>query len=99
MEAGRIANNQLAKLVGAKAPLMLKGYVNTPLGKLIIANLAQLALERFQPNNTQAAVLSKAMMVQAYQEVIQLIDVEGVIDELLSDAKISKALAKVGPGE
>ena len=95
MEAGRIANNQLAKLAAKQLPIVVRGYAETALGKLIIANIAAVAIERFKPDNRQAATLSKAMMVQAYQELIATVDIEGLIDEMLSDSKMKRALSKL----
>lgn len=95
MEAGRVANNQVTKLVAAKAPLMVRGYVDTPIGKLVLANLTAMAVEQFRPTDQKLKKVANAMMSNAYQELIQLVDIEGMINELVSSDGIKKALAAV----
>lgn len=96
LEAGNIANNQLAKVAGKKLPLMLRGYADTPYGKLIIANIAQQLAAEFRPNNKQLQSLTAAMTVAAYSEVIKLVNIDGMIDELLESKDIKAALSKLG---
>lgn len=95
MEAGRIANNQIAKFAAKKAPILVRGYVETPIGKLVVANLAALAASHFRGEDARLAVLTKAMTVQAYQELIQELDIETFIDELLDSKDVKRALAKL----
>lgn len=99
MEAGRIANNQVTKLVAAKAPLMVKGYIDTPVGKVILANLTAMAVEQFRPTDAKLKKVSVAMMTQAYQELIQTVDIEGMLNELTSSEGIKAVLAKVASNE
>lgn len=99
MEAGRIANNQVTKLVAAKAPLMVKGYIDTPVGKVVLANLTAMAVEQFRPTDAKLKKVSVAMMTQAYQELIQTVDIEGMLNELTSSDGIKAALAKVASNE
>lgn len=99
MEAGRIANNQVAKIVAAKAPLMVKGYVDTPVGKLVLANLTSMAVEQFRPTDFKLKKVSNAMMSAAYQELIQTVDIEGMLNELTSSEGIKNALAAVAGQE
>jgi hypothetical protein len=98
-EAGRIANNQISKIVATKAPLMVKGYVDTPLGKLVVANIFALAVEQFRPNDVQLGKLRNAMITSAYQELIQTINIEGMFTELMENASIKNALTKVSESE
>lgn len=95
LEAGRIANNQVAKMAAKKLPMMVRGYADTPLGKLVIANLAYLAAEHFKPDSKQLLSLTQAMQVQAYTELIQELDIEGIIDELMGNNTIKRALGKL----
>lgn len=96
LEGGRIANNQIAKLLAKKAPMMVRGYIDTPIGKLVIANLAKMAIDHFRPEPALRE-LAGAMMAKAYQEVLEDFDIEGMIEELVSDPKVKSALAKVTP--
>ena len=97
MEAGRVANSQVAKAVAKKAPMLVRGYVEHPVGKLVIANVAVLAAQQFRPNDKSLGTLAQAMAVQAYQELIQQLNIEEFIDDLLTNKDIKRALAKL-PG-
>lgn len=92
MEAGRMANDKAAQVLSKKAPLMVRGYVDTPVGKLVIANVAALALAQLRPNDRRAAKLTQAMQVQAYSELIRDFDIEAMLDDLLNNATVKKAL-------
>jgi hypothetical protein len=95
LEAGFIANKQLGKLLAAKAPFMVRGYVETAIGRLVIANLASAVIAEFRPDHTLLGKLSHAMMVDAHQEVIKTLDIDGLIDELLSGETLQRALGKL----
>lgn len=96
-ETGRIANNALAKMVAPKLPIMARGYLQTPLGKLLLANAVKMAMDQFRPDNAMGQRLANGMIVAAYSEAIQAFDIEGLLDDLLGDAKILKALSKSTP--
>lgn len=95
LEAGRIATKQLSKVAASKLPLMARGYADTPLGRLVLANIAQLAAEHFRADDQKIKRLTQAMIVTAYQEVLQQFDVEEFIDDILSNNTIKKALKNV----
>jgi hypothetical protein len=95
LEAGRIVNNQLVKVVSAKAPLMMKGYVDTPFGRVVLANVAITAAQKMRPNDARLARLTQAMGVMAYQEVVQVFDVEKMINDLLESDTVKAALSAV----
>lgn len=95
LEAGRIANNTAAKFVANKSPLMVKGYVDTAFGKLLIANAAAVAANKFRPTDKKLARLANAMITQAYQEVYQLVDIEKMLNEMLSSESVKAALSKL----
>jgi hypothetical protein len=94
-EAGRLANKQATKLVSKALPMMARGYADTAFGRLVVANAAVMGVEQFMPENTQAKILTQAMLTQAYQEVFQLVDIEGMLDQLVNDPKLGKVLAKM----
>jgi hypothetical protein len=95
LEAGRIVNNQLVKAVSAKAPLMMKGYVDTPVGRVVLANVAITAAQKFRPADARLARLTQAMGVMAYQELVQTFDIEKMINDLLESETIKAALSAV----
>ena len=99
LEGGRIANNQLAKVAAKKLPIVLRGYAEHPIGKLVIANLAAIAAQQFRADDENLKKLTSAMTVQAYQEMIQTIDVEGIIDELVESKEVKRAFTKINQVE
>ena len=98
-EAGRLANKKAKEVLAKKAPLMVRGYVDTPIGGLVIANLAMLAQQQFRPDDVRLMKLTRAMQVQAYQELIQSFDIESFIDELMENNTVKRALAKLDAEE
>lgn len=98
-EAGRLANKKAKEVLAKKAPLMVRGYVDTPIGGLVIANLAMLAQQQFRPEDARLVKLTRAMQVQAYQELIQSFDIESFIDELMENNTVKRALAKLDAEE
>lgn len=94
LETGRIANNTVAKILIARLPFLARFYAKTPMGKLAIANAGIMLAQQLRPNDQRLQRLSVAMTTVAYQELIQLVDVEGMIDQLLAEPAIKRALDK-----
>lgn len=92
LEAGRIANGQATKLALKHLPLMARGYADTPAGRLLLANAASVAAGKLRPTDSRLSKLTDAMITSAYQELIQTFDIEKMIDEMLSNDTIKKAL-------
>lgn len=95
LEAGRIANNQLSSIAGKKLPIMVRAYADTALGRLLLANVALMARDHFRPDDERLGKLVNAMTVAAYQEVLQNFDVEQMIEDLISNSTIKKALKSI----
>lgn len=94
MEAGRIANNELTKRIAKRLPLVARGYADTPIARIVLANVAAFAASHFRPEDDNLSRLTEAMAVEAYQELIQTFDVEGLLEELLDTPKIQTAMRK-----
>jgi hypothetical protein len=99
LEAGRIANNQLSSICAKKMPIMIRAYADTAMGRLILANLALMARDHFRPDDERLGKLANAMTVSAYQEVLQNFDVEQMIEDMLSNSTIKKALKSIDNAE
>ena len=95
LEAGHIANKQVSKVLGKQLPMMVRGYADTPIGRLVLANLAVLAVDHFRSDNKQLRRLAQAMQVNAYHELLRDLDIDGMIDELLENGSIKRALSKL----
>lgn len=95
LEAGRITNNKLQALVVPQLPLMVRGYANTPVGKLVLANLLLVGIQKFKPENQALSKLAYASVTQAYAEVFESFDIEGIIDGFMKDSAVGRALGIV----
>ena len=95
LEAGRIATSQVSKLAAKHLPMMVRGYADTPAGRIVLANLAQAAFAQFRPQEPKLVKLGNAMNASAYQELLQTFNVEGFIDDLLGNASVKGALDRL----
>lgn len=90
IEAGRIAVKQAVKLVKPAVPMMARGYLETALGELAVANLFKFAVDNFAPNNNKAKVVADAMLEGAMLGAIQSLNVEQLINDVMDKVDISK---------
>ncbi|ATN93422.1 hypothetical protein [Pseudoalteromonas phage J2-1_QLiu-2017] len=81
------ANAVLMKLVKPQLPMMVRGYADTPLGKVVLANLVVMAVSQFASNNKKAEVISQAMIDVAYADLFRGIDIQGMIEEIVGQFK------------
>jgi hypothetical protein len=93
LEAGRIANKKVTEVLAKKAPLAVRGYIDTPVGRLVLANMTMMAMEQFRPNDRAAMRLAESMTVTAYMECIQHFDIEGIIDGLMNSTQVKRAMS------
>ncbi len=94
LETGRIANKTVARIVIGRLPWLARFYAKTPLGSLAIANSAIILAQQLRPGDERISKLAAAMATSAYQELIQTLDVEGMVDQLLAEPAIKRALDK-----
>lgn len=94
LETGRMANSAAIKLLKPNLPMVVRGYADTAFGKLAIANATLMAVNQFRPESAALQRVSNAMVVAAYQELIQSFDIEGMLDSLCSDNKLAAAFKK-----
>lgn len=90
IEAGRIGVKQVAKLVTPKLPMMVRGYADTEIGRLVMANLFNFVVTQYAPNNKNALLVADAMLEGAMLEALQSLNVEGMINEVISKVDLSK---------
>ena len=83
LKVGKTANNAAAKMIKPKLPMGFKGAADHPLFKIAIANAASFAVQQIGSQNPKALAITEAMMPSAYYELVDQIDVEGMLDELL----------------
>ena len=86
IKAGQTINTQLFKMAKAKMPAgtvkMMEAYPGVT--RLAIANLLGVAVEHFAPENEKAIMLAKASMEAGALETINDLNVDEMVDKLLS---------------
>lgn len=89
LEAGKIALTQITKVAAKKAPFMIKGYIDTPIGRVVIANLLSVAVDQYAPSNPKAKAVAGAAMEAAMLEMVQSFNIAEMIDEMVKGIDIS----------
>lgn len=89
LEAGKIALTQITKVAAKKAPFMIKGYIDTPIGRVVIANLLNVAVDQYAPANAKAKAVAGAAMEAAMLEMVQSFNIAEMIDEMVKGIDIS----------
>ncbi|QBQ80794.1 hypothetical protein VAH1_00187 [Escherichia phage vB_EcoS_VAH1] len=89
LEAGKIALTQITKVAAKKAPFIIKGYIDTPIGRVVIANLLSVAVDQYAPSNQKAKAVADAAMEAAMLEMVQSFNIAEMIDEMVKGIDIS----------
>lgn len=87
---GKAAMKQVTKLVSPKLPMMVRGYADTPVGRLLIANIFSFAVANYMANNKKAAIVADAMLEGAMMETMSSLNLEEMLEDLLDKVNISK---------
>ena len=86
--AGKTLNKIVADKVTPQLPLMVRGYAGTPLGTVVIANVADFAVKQFMPHNEKANIATDAMMQAAMVELLGSFDLEKIVNEVVSSVEL-----------
>jgi len=86
--AGKALNRLVAEKVAPQLPLMVQGYAKTPVGTVVLANIADFAIKQFMPGNVKANLASKAMMEAAMVELMGSFDFETLVNEIVNSVEL-----------
>lgn len=86
MEAGRVLNKQIIKQLKPHVPLLLRGYLDTPLAPVILANAA--ALLGNHTGNAKVQKISELMLLAAADTTVQSFNLDKIIDDALAGIKL-----------
>lgn len=94
LEAGNIALKQITKAVAKAMPggivgMYAKQYIDTPVGRVIVANLLNVAVEQYASHNPKAKVVADAAMNAAMLEMVQSFNIGEMINEVIANVDIS----------
>jgi len=82
--AGRTINNVVTAKVVPKLPMLVKGYADTPLGRVVMANVIDFAVKQYMPTNRKANYASDAAMQAAMVDFLADFDIEGMLEDVLN---------------
>lgn len=86
MEAGRVLNKQVIKQIKPHVPMLLRGYLDTPLAPVILANAA--AMLGNHTENKRVQKVAELMLLAAADTTVQSFNLDKIIDDVLSNIKL-----------
>lgn len=94
LTAGEIALKQLTKaaskaLPNSMAGMFIKQNIDTPLGRVVLANLLNVGVEQYAPNNQKAKIVADAAMNAAMLELVKSFNIAKLVDDLVSGIDIT----------
>lgn len=98
LEGARILADQLTILAKQKAPMFLRGYIDTPWGKALLMNAAFMIVEVAfpdMPDNHPYKQVANAAVVTTYQEVIQGFNIQEMVKQVFSGDKMASILKTI----
>ena len=92
LEAGSIVLKKVSGIAASKAPFMIRAYVDTAVGRVVIANLLNFAVSQYAPGNRKAVIAADAAMQAAMLELVQSFNVGEMLDEVLKGVNLSSLI-------
>lgn len=89
IEAGTIVINRVVKLLKPKMPFGTSGMLDSPVGRVALANVVNILVEQYASNNPKAKVISGAVMDAAMLQMVQSFNIGQLVDDLISGVDIS----------
>ena len=90
LEVGKVATAQLKKIVKPKLPMMVRGYADSPLFDIVLANAVGIALREYAQGNEKAQIVSEAMIQSAAVEMVSSFNINDMVNEMLENIDVSK---------
>ena len=86
VDAGRIINKQVIKQLKPHVPMLLRGYLDTPLAPVIAANVV--AMIGNHTDNSKVKKISELMLLGAADATVQSFNLDKIIDDVLAGIKL-----------
>ena len=80
MEAGKILTKQVLKQVKPHVPMLLRGYLDTPLAPVILANAV--AMLGNHTENKRVQQVAELMLLSAASETVGAFNLDKIIDDV-----------------
>ena len=88
---GKTLNSTLIKQVKPQLPMLMRGYTDSVLADVVIANIANFAVQNFFSDNDKAVYAADAMMQAAMVEFMSKVNIEEILSSLLSGVTIPES--------
>jgi len=87
---GRTVTSVVAKQLRNRKvlPLMVRGYADTAIGTVVIANLVGFAVKQFAAENAKFNYVSNEMMQAAMVDLLSEFDFEAIMNDVLSNVSL-----------
>lgn len=85
---GKVLNKVVMAKVRPQLPMLARGYADHALANVVIANIANFAVANFASDNEKAKYATDAMMQAAMLDFMQMFNIEDIISEVLTTAKV-----------
>lgn len=86
--AGKAINAVVMSKVKPQLPMMVRGYADTPIGAIVIANMVSAGVDQFMPENRKARQVADLMLDASMTEFFSNFNIEKMFSELLASANI-----------
>ena len=90
LEAGKIGLKQMSKLVQPAIPMMLRGYADTAMGRVALANIFHFAASNYAGGNDKVKVVADAMLEAAMIEFVGSFNIEEIFEKVIGGIDVSK---------
>jgi hypothetical protein len=93
---GNVVLNRAATMIKPQLPMMVRGYVEEPIGKIVLANLLAAVLLKYKHDDERFVVVAEALVDAAADELVVSFDIEGKLDSLIDGLNIDSLKASKG---
>lgn len=88
IKAGQIINQQAISLIKPKLPMMIRGYADSPLASVILANVVALGLKQYAAGNSKLEKISELMIAGAAFDSIDALNLDGLVNDFIAGIKL-----------
>jgi len=88
IKAGQIINQQAISLIKPKLPMMIRGYADSPLASVVLANVVALGLKQYAAGNSKLEKISELMIAGAAFDSIDALNLDGLVNDFIAGIKL-----------
>jgi len=97
--AGKAINAVVMAKIKPQLPMMVRGYADSPLAAIVVANVFSAGVDQFMPQNARARQVADVMLDSAMTEFFSNFNIEKMFAELVASADIPEMLDPEDTGE